>query len=100
MALTLHKLAEMIRTEWPDLQVKVEKDWTSTDRQVGRLIHPGKGRRGLRLLVTDTAQMTPTGPQTIYVHSSAETYRRNSEVLDWMADYRKQRAAAKRRRRR
>lgn len=99
--LTLHKLAAMIRAEWPHLHVVVKPDHVSTNRKIPgtRLIRQGKGRRGLRLTVTHPALLRSSGlrtPTIIFEHSSAEAYRRNSEVLEWMVLYRAMHTAARR----
>lgn len=85
---SLKKLADMIRLEWPALEVKVEPDSVSTDRKIAgsRLIHPGKGRAGNRLTVSDPSIREGWAklPKVLLDHRSAETYRSNSEVLEWI----------------
>ena len=80
----LKKLAEVIRAEWPDLDVRVERGFCNTDRKVGRHRHPGKGRHGTRLIVRDLSMQPPYGGEVLLDHNSAETYRRNSEVVEWI----------------
>jgi hypothetical protein len=59
----------------------LEEGWCNTDRQIPgtRLRHPGKGRHGTRLLV-----YRPDGSLALD-HNSAETYRSNDEVEEWLA---------------
>lgn len=55
--------------------------WTSnTDRKIPgtRLRHPGKGRTGSRIRVL-------VGEFLLVDHKNSETYRRVSEVHDWLA---------------
>ena len=60
------------------LTAEVERSYTNTDRKVGRLRAPGKGRHGNRLLVRDAKG------REIFSHDSSQTYRHNSEVLEWL----------------
>jgi hypothetical protein len=97
---TLKTLAEDIRREWPDLYVKVEQDHVSTDWKIPgtRLRHPGKGRRGLRIIVQDPNHAEyPRSASTLLDHSNAETYRRTSDVVAWIERYRAERKAKRRR---
>ena len=55
--------------------------YCNTDRKVGRLRAPGKGRRGNRLIVQDDAG------KVVLDHNSAETYRYNGEVEYWLTDW-------------
>lgn len=63
---------------------RVERSHSSTDRKIGRLRWPGKGRNGTRLEIYTTA----TGPMRIvtvvYRHDTSETYRRHDEARRWV----------------
>lgn len=80
---TLQMLAAEINIRFRDLEAvaKPGAGYCNTDRKIPgtRLRHPGKGRRGTLLIVTDRA----TG-QEVYRHNAAETYRRNSDVTNWI----------------
>lgn len=72
----------------------------NTDRKIGRLRHPGKGRRGSRLMVSIRPghEQTPfwrdrRGP-VVFEHNAAETYRTNADVVRWIEDETRRRKAA------
>jgi hypothetical protein len=69
-------------THGDKLRAEVEQSYCNTDRKVGRLRWPGKGRYGNRLIVTDVE----TG-RTLLDHDAAETYRRNDEVEYWLTKW-------------
>lgn len=75
---TIKSLAAEIKEKWPELQVEVTRGYCNTDRHVGRLRVPGKGRIGTRIIVRDAAG------NKLLDHNNAETYRRASEVRFWM----------------
>lgn len=77
---TIKSLANEIRTRWPHLEVRVERGYCNTDRQSGRVRVPGKGRYGSRLVVLLEGVV-------LLDHNNAETYRRTSDVRDWMERY-------------
>ncbi|MFA5132487.1 MAG: hypothetical protein WC444_04185 [Candidatus Paceibacterota bacterium] len=59
--------------------------WTyNTDRPLRgtRLRHIGKGRKGYRLVVRD-----PVTNEVLLDHTSSETYRSNSEVIEWIVKH-------------
>lgn len=56
---------------------RVEPWSYNTDRKIGRLRHPGKGREGNRLVVRLQGV-------EVFVHNAAETYRHNDEVEEWL----------------
>jgi hypothetical protein len=66
------------------LRAAVERTTVSTDRKIGRLCWPGKGRTGNRLIVKHVR----TG-KVLFDHNAAETYRSNDEVERWLADWEK-----------
>lgn len=88
MAPRLAQLAEQINREFPDLEAVIEQGYCCTDRKIPgtRLRRPGKGRRGNKLVVYSRTKRSPSGLDRLVVfsHNSAETYRRNSEVVDWI----------------
>lgn len=74
----------------PSYHAKIERGYCNTDRQIPgtRLRSPGKGRYGNRIKVW---KLTPDGrcpvlDPPLLDHNSAETYRHNGEVEDWLAD--------------
>lgn len=78
---TIKSLAEEIRRRWPHL--KVERGYCNTDRKIGRLRWPGKGRWGSHIIVRDEKG------KVLLDHNNAETYRRTSEVRRWMDSLKK-----------
>jgi hypothetical protein len=56
---------------------RIEGGYCNTDRKIGRLRWPGKGREGNRLIVERYGTK-------VLDHNSAETYRFNSEVEFWL----------------
>lgn len=77
MARRLKTIARWINENVPELTAVVEKGYANTDRKIGRLRWPGKGRTGNRLVVRRNAVV-------VLDHNSAETYRTNSEVEYWL----------------
>lgn len=76
---TLARLAEFINsgTENHGHTATVEKSYSNTDRKIGRLRSPGKGRKGYELKVF-------RGQECVFRHDSSETYRMNYEVCRWI----------------
>lgn len=86
---TIRTLAAEIRQRWPGLEVKVESVTANTDRKIGRLRWPGKGRKGTRLIVRDPSRPEVTAGgftfgMLLLDHNNAETYRRTEEVRKWI----------------
>lgn len=79
MALRLATLAKIINEANAGYRASIVEGYCNTDRKVGRFRHPGKGRRGNRLIVKDAAGNVALD------HNAAETYRTNSEVVYWMS---------------
>jgi len=75
----LKAIAKHINENWPEYEAKVEKGYCNTDRKIGRLRWPGKGRHGNRLLVRRIADR-----KLVFDHNAAETYRSNDEVEYWV----------------
>ena len=73
----LHKIASYIKENLPLYEVKIVEGYCNTDRKIGRLRSPGKGRYGNRLIVTRKSDNS-----VVIDHNSAETYRQNCEVCD------------------
>ena len=64
--------------KWAEYEAKVIEGYCNTDRKLGggsRLIQPGKGRTGNRLVVRRKANK-----ECVLDHNAAETYRTNDEV--------------------
>jgi hypothetical protein len=93
---TIRSLADEIRERWPNLEVEVRASTASTDRKISgtRLIRPGRGRTGTRIIVRDPSRRDDTWlrmPVVLLDHDNAETYRRTSEVRAWIEEYAKAR---------
>lgn len=108
---SLAQLAADINREFPDLLATAVPGagYCNTDRKIGRLRWPGKGRRGTLLTVKRRLPRCCTGPQhkyslgpycticgehssgIVFQHNAAETYRTNQDVVTWIADERKRR---------
>lgn len=80
MARRLTTIARWINEHLPELDARVAGSSYSTDRKIGRLRWPGKGRTGNRIIVT-----RKRGGAVLLDHNSAETYRSNAEVEEWLA---------------
>lgn len=76
----LKRLAEIINATGR-FTASIERGYCNTDRKVrgSRLRWPGKGRTGNRLIVKDKLM-----GNVVLDHNAAETYRENSEVVEWM----------------
>ena len=68
---------------------RVNRVRTSTDRKVGRLRWPGKGRQGLLLEIwlLEPPSSLPYEARRLYRHESSETYRRHSEAREWVEQH-------------
>ena len=77
---SLKRMAAFIMATWPEYEATVVSDECDTDRQVGRLRIPGKGRTGSRIIVTDSKG------KRVIDHSNAETYRNSCEVAEIILD--------------
>ena len=65
------------------VEARVDSWRTNTDRKIGRLRWPGKGRQGLLL------EIWPVGAvfypdQRLFRHESSGTYRRHREAREWV----------------
>lgn len=89
--ITAKRLAKLIEKRWPHLVVKVESWKSSTDRSIGRLRWPGKGRTGSRITVEQYDLNEVYRFKTLLDHRNSETYRRLTEVVEWMRSYAKSR---------
>jgi hypothetical protein len=81
MARRLKTIAKWINENIPELHAHVQSTTVSTDRKMGRLRWPGKGRTGNRLVV----RRVRGGGEVVLDHNAAETYRTNDEVEAWLA---------------
>lgn len=77
MARRLTQIAKWINEHIPDYSAEIIDGYCNTDRKSGRLRSPGKGRYGNRIIVRKDGVV-------VFDHNSAETYRRNSEVEQWL----------------
>lgn len=79
MARRLKQIAEWINANMPSYTAEIAEGYCNTDRKAGRLRIPGKGRYGNRLIARKAGAV-------VLDHNSAETYRRNEEVEQWLND--------------
>jgi len=78
MARRLATIARDINDNCDGFTATLEKGHCNTDRKIGRLRWPGKGRTGTRIIVRNAQG------KRVLDHNSAETYRTNQEVEDWL----------------
>lgn len=64
----------------------VEPSTSSTDRKIGRLRWPGKGRKGTVLRIHLRSVALCADYQALYRHDTSETYRRHAEARAWVTD--------------
>lgn len=64
---------------------RVSASRVNTDRKIGRLRWPGKGRASLRLEIWIDGSSTWDPSNKLYEHESGETYRRHSEAREWVS---------------
>lgn len=93
----LKAIAAWINENVSELHAEVRSSYCNTDRKVGRLRWPGKGRNGNEILVfkSDAPCFDEYHNPPVFRHNAAETYRSNDEVERWLADYLKNRKARK-----
>lgn len=85
MARRIKTLAHIIQAM--GYTVVLEKSYCNTDRKprgYRYITHVGKGKHGTRLIVRDSMG------EIVLVHDTAQTYRCNKEVEDWIADRKKE----------
>lgn len=89
MARRLKVIADWINANRPELRATIEEGYCNTDRQIGRLRSPGKGRHGNRIKVfrRKDKHVGLMGPKPLLDHNAAETYRSNDEVERWLSEY-------------
>ena len=75
---SLIQMARYINATMPQYNATVRSSWSNTDRKIGRLRSPGKGREGNKLTVKDSSE------HKVFEHDSSETYRHNTEVAQWI----------------
>lgn len=80
MARRLSTIAKWVNSNLADegYRARIENGYCNTDRKVGSLRWPGRGRTGSRLIVERHGVC-------VFDHNSAETYRTNAEVEDWLS---------------
>jgi predicted Zn-ribbon and HTH transcriptional regulator len=78
MGRRLATIAREINEDIPGFTATIERGYCNTDRKMGRLRWPGKGREGNRLIVRNEAG------KVVLDHNAAETYRNNAEVEEWL----------------
>ncbi len=77
MARRLKAIAKFVNEE-TEYKAEIIDGYCNTDRKIGRLRVPGKGRRGNRIIIKDSFG------NVLLDHNSAETYRYNEEVEEWL----------------
>jgi hypothetical protein len=79
MARRLRTIAKWVNANMADkgYVARIERGYCNTDRKIGRLRSPGKGREGNKLVVTRYGTR-------VLEHDSSQTYRMNSEVESWL----------------
>lgn len=77
MARRIKTIAEWINANMDGYKAEIIEGFCDTDRKAGRLRIPGKGRYGNRLIVRKAGAV-------VLDHNSAETYRRNEEIEEWL----------------
>lgn len=79
---SIAKMAEYIKAVFPDLKVITEQTEDVKDTKIAgsRLRNPGKTYEGKRIKVINRNGIE------LLDHSSVETYRRNTEVAQWILD--------------
>jgi hypothetical protein len=87
MARRLPTIARWINEHCPELEARIVRGYCDTDRKIGRLRWPGKGREGNKLEVWRRGETDSSRYQPIFTHNAAETYRNNGEVEDWLRRY-------------
>jgi len=75
----LKAIAKWINENLGGYTARIEEGYCNTDRKISgtRLRNPGNGRWGNRIIVKK-------GSEVVLDHNSAETYRKNSEVEEWL----------------
>jgi hypothetical protein len=81
MARRLKTIAKEINEEISGYTAEIVEGYCNTDRKIPgtRLRKPGKGRYGNRIIVKNAEG------KVVLDHNSAETYKDNKEVEDWLA---------------
>jgi len=81
MGRRLTTIAKEINAEVEGFTAEVVRGYCNTDRKLAgtRLISPGKGREGNKLVVRNA------DGNVVLSHNAAETYRCNGEVEEWLA---------------
>ncbi len=84
----LKQIADEINEKFPLLVAKIEEGHCNTDRKIKgtRLRRPGKGRTGNRIIVRWRHLPTLDPRSVVFDHNSAETYRYNGEVEQWLRE--------------
>lgn len=62
------------------VRARVEPSYTNTDRMLGRLRRPGRGRRGLKLAILEHDDIH----RVLFEHDQSQTYRRHAEAREWI----------------
>jgi hypothetical protein len=73
----LTSIAAAINAKVKGYKAEARPSWSSTDRKLAgtRLIHPGKGRRGFSLVITNSE-----GREVFVYDTSVHSYRSNKEA--------------------
>lgn len=84
----LKQIVNEINANYPLLVARIEEGHCNTDRKIKgtRLRHPGRGRTGNRIIVRWRHLGTLDPGSVVLDHNSAETYRHNGEVEQWLRE--------------
>jgi hypothetical protein len=77
MARRLKAIAKDINENMDGYTAEISEGYCNTDRKIGRLRSPGKGRYGNKITIYKNGA-------EVFEHNSAETYRYNEEVEEWL----------------
>ncbi len=80
----LKTIARWINESLPGYRAEIREGYRNTDRKIPgtRLRHEGRGRWGN--VITVFKRNEHDGWSRVFEHNSAETYRSNQEVEDWL----------------
>jgi len=78
----LKDIAWYVNNFMPEYEAEIEEGYCNTDRKIGRLRSPGKGRYGNQIIIRNIKTN-----EIIIDHNSAETYRRNNDVCEKLINF-------------
>jgi len=78
----LKDIAWYVNNFMPEYEAEIEEGYCNTDRKIGKLRSPGKGRYGNQIIIRNIKTN-----EIIIDHNSAETYRRNNDVCEKLINF-------------